>query len=119
MYTTYINQTPVLKPHVYKGIDLCCIHTLKMVTTPLSAATHVEIAAPPPFLVEQKMCRLAVMFQLVRVSDLKPHVYKGFDLYMLFTHSTNDGNASLCRRSRRNLRAMPTITICPPPFVEI
>ena len=51
-----------------------------MVTTPLSTATHGEITAPPPIFRQRKMCGPAALCQLLRVSDLKPHVHEESDL---------------------------------------
>ena len=81
--------------------------TLKIVSTTLSNSTHVGIPAPPHltlFFDDRKIVRLAEWVRLVRVFDLKPHVYKGFDLYMLYTHTKNKGNATQCRRSCKNRR---------------
>ena len=87
-------------------------------TTPLSAATHVGIAAPSPFFDKQKMCRHAVLFQLIRFSDLKPHVYRGL-IYILYKHNRNDSNATHCRHSCRNLRTKPTFTVTNPIFAYL
>ena len=62
----------------------------------------------PPFFDKQKMFRLAVWFQLVRVSNLKPHVYKGFDLYKYVVYTLQkDDNAAQCRHSCRNATTPP------------
>ena len=66
----------------------------KKSATPLSAATHVEVAAPPYIFWQTKYVPPRYMGLTSKSRRLKPHVYKGFDLYMLDTHTTNGDNVT-------------------------